>query len=55
MEDKLLKRIERLRKKLVKFANRNLTDPEVVQASQELDSLLNQYHRITRYQQLCFW
>ncbi|HWQ73406.1 MAG TPA: aspartyl-phosphate phosphatase Spo0E family protein [Desulfitobacteriaceae bacterium] len=55
MEDKLLKRIERLRKKLVKFGNRNLTDPEVVLVSQQLDSLLNQYYRITRYQQLCFW
>lgn len=55
MENKLLKRIERLRKKLIKFSDRNLADPEVVQVSQQLDNLLNQYHRITRYQQLCFW
>lgn len=55
MEKKLLKRIEGLRRKLNKFGHtRNLIDSEVVEVSQELDSLLNQYYRIT-YQQLSFW
>lgn len=56
MEIKLLKRIERLRKRLNKLGQtRNLIDPEVVQVSQQLDRLLNQYYSVTRYQQLSFW
>lgn len=56
MESVLLRRIERLRKKLNKFGMyRDLLDPEVVRISQQLDSLLNQYHRINCYQQLSFW
>lgn len=56
MESVLLRRIERLRKKLNKFGtDRDLLDPEVVRISQRLDSLLNQYQRISRYQQLSFW
>ena len=56
MEIKLLKRIEGLRKRLNRFGlTRNLIDPEVVQISQQLDRLLNQYNRIASYQQLSFW
>ena len=56
MKKKLLKRIEGLRKKLNKFGyNRNLIDDEVVEVSQQLDCLLNQYYRISAYQQLSFW
>ncbi len=56
MEKKLLKRIEELRKKLNKFAlTRDLIDSEVVEVSQQLDSLLNQYQRLASYQQLSFW
>ena len=56
MEDKIVKRIETLRGRLNKFAyNRNLIDPEVVDISQKLDRLLNQYQDKTRYQQLSFW
>ncbi|GAB6154038.1 aspartyl-phosphate phosphatase Spo0E family protein [Desulfosporosinus burensis] len=56
MEKKLLKRIEELRKRLNKFAlTRNLIDHEVVEVSQQLDRLLNQYQRISTYQQLSFW
>ena len=56
MEKKLLIRIEGLRKKLNKFGHtRNLIDSEVVEVSQQLDSLLNQYYRISTYQQLSFW
>ncbi|OLN28899.1 aspartyl-phosphate phosphatase Spo0E family protein [Desulfosporosinus metallidurans] len=56
MEKKLLKRIEELRKKLNKFAlTRDLIDSEVVEVSQQLDSLLNQYQRLVSYQQLSFW
>ncbi len=56
MEKKLLKRIEGLRKKLNKFGlNRNLFDKEVVEVSQQLDRLLNDYQRTTTYQQLSFW
>ncbi|MFZ3102243.1 MAG: aspartyl-phosphate phosphatase Spo0E family protein [Desulfitobacteriaceae bacterium] len=56
MEIKLLKRIEGLRKRLNKFGvTRNFIDPEVVQISQQLDCLLNQYYRINSYQQLSFW
>lgn len=56
MEIKLLRRIERLRKKLIRIGmNRNLVDPEVVEISQQLDTLLNQYCEIRRYQQLSFW
>jgi len=56
MENKLLKRIEALRKKLNKFGlNRNLVDVEVVKVSQQLDRLLNDYQRTISYQQLSFW
>ncbi|MDP4125982.1 MAG: aspartyl-phosphate phosphatase Spo0E family protein [Bacillota bacterium] len=56
MEKKLLKRIEELRKKLNKFAlTRNLVDSEVVEVSQQLDCLLNQYQRLVSYQQISFW
>lgn len=56
VEKKLLKRIEELRKKLNKFAlTRDLIDSEVVEVSQQLDSLLNQYQRLVSYQQLSFW
>lgn len=56
VEKKLLKRIERLRKKLNKFGyTRDLIDSEVVEVSQQLDRLLNQYHRISAYKQLSFW
>ncbi|AET66394.1 Spo0E like sporulation regulatory protein [Desulfosporosinus orientis DSM 765] len=56
MEKKLLKRIEVLRKRLNAFAfNRSLVDSEVVEVSQQLDQLLNQYQRISTYKQLSFW
>ena len=56
VEKKLLKRIEELRKKLNKFAlTRDLIDSEVVEVSQQLDSLPNQYQRLASYQQLSFW
>ncbi|EGW39408.1 MULTISPECIES: aspartyl-phosphate phosphatase Spo0E family protein [unclassified Desulfosporosinus] len=56
MEKKLLKRIEGLRKRLNKVGlTRNLIDSEVVEVSQQLDRLLNQYQKITSYQQLSFW
>lgn len=56
MEKNLLKRIEELRKKLNKFAlTRDLIDSEVVEVSQQLDGLLNQYQRLVSYQQLSFW
>lgn len=56
MENKLLKRIEGLRKRLNKYAmNRNLIDHDVVRISQQLDSLLNQYQRAVMYKQLSFW
>lgn len=56
MEKKLLKRIEVLRRKLNKFAlTHNLIDREVVEVSQQLDHLLNQYQRINTYKQLSLW
>ena len=56
MEKKLLKRIEGLRKKLNKFGyNRNLIDSEMVELSQQLDCVLNQYYRLGTYEQLSFW
>lgn len=56
MEKKLLKRIEALRQKLNKFElTSNLVDSEVVEVSQQLDKLLNQYQRVVSYQQLSFW
>lgn len=56
MEKKLLKRIEALRKKLNKLGlTRNLVDDEVVEVSQQLDKVLNQYQRVTAYQQMSFW
>jgi hypothetical protein len=56
MEIKLIKRIERLRKKLIRIGmNKNLVDPEVVEISQQLDILLNRYYEIRQYEQLSFW
>lgn len=56
MEEKLLRRIEKLRKKLNKLgATHNLIDNEVVLVSQQLDQLLNEYQRIMNYRQLSFW
>lgn len=56
MKTKLLKRIERKRKKLNKIGlSKRLIDPEVVEVSQQLDVLLNHYNEINRYQQLSFW
>ncbi|MDD2234517.1 MAG: aspartyl-phosphate phosphatase Spo0E family protein [Desulfitobacteriaceae bacterium] len=56
MEPKLLKKIERLRKKLNKIGkNGNLFDPEVVEVSRQLDILLNKYSELRRNQQLSFW
>lgn len=56
MEKKLLKRIEALRKKLNQLGlTHNLVDDEVVAVSQQLDHVLNQYQKVTAYQQLSFW
>jgi len=56
VEKKLLKRIEGLRKRLNKFGQtHNLIDSEVVEVSQKLDCLLNQYYKIGTYEQLRFW
>lgn len=56
MDKKLLKRIEVQRRKLNKFGiNRNLIDKEVVEVSQQLDRLLNEYQRQITYKQLSFW
>lgn len=45
--DNLLQQIERLRQDLhTLIANKNLSDPEVVSASQMLDAVLNEYGRI---------
>lgn len=48
--EKLQKKIEELRLKMVEVQEgKSFTDPEVVAASQELDSALNEYHEmITR-------
>ena len=46
MENRLLKEIERLRIELNKFGlKENLTDQEVIELSQQLDELLNQYQK----------
>lgn len=56
MEKRLLKKIEALRKRLNDYGLiHNLVDEDVVQMSQQLDVLLNQYQRIARYKQLSFW
>lgn len=56
MEEKLLKKIERLRKKLCKSAGKHkLIDSEVIAVSQELDGVLNQYQKLCAYKQLRFW
>lgn len=56
MEKRILKRIEALRKKLNQSGvNNNLLDKEVIELSQQLDLLLNQYYRIMKYEQLSFW
>lgn len=45
MNCQLLKPIEDMRKKLNQLgANKPLTDPEVVELSQKLDKLLNEYY-----------
>ena len=39
--------IEKMRKRLYDSArNKNLTDPEVTKASQELDNMLNEYAKL---------
>lgn len=44
--DNLLQQIERLRQDLhALIADKSLTDPEVVSASQMLDAVLNEYER----------
>ncbi|HHY26254.1 MAG TPA: aspartyl-phosphate phosphatase Spo0E family protein [Desulfitobacterium dehalogenans] len=56
MEKRLLKKIEVLRRKLYRYATtRSLVDDEVVELSQELDHLLNQYQRLDKYRQISFW
>ena len=56
MEEKLLKRIESLRRKLNKFGLKHeLIDSEVVEISQQLDGLLNQYQKLKTWKQLSFW
>jgi hypothetical protein len=56
MENRVLKRIEVLRRRLNKLGlRRNLIDPKVVEVSQELDGLLNQYQNASKYKQLSFW
>ncbi|SHN70077.1 aspartyl-phosphate phosphatase Spo0E family protein [Desulfitobacterium chlororespirans] len=56
MEKRLLKKIEALRKKLNRYATtHSLVDARVVELSQELDHLLNQYQRLNKYRQLSFW
>lgn len=56
MEEKLLKKIEVMRKKLNKSAcKQELVDSEVVEISQQLDVLLNRYYKLRAYQQLSFW
>ncbi|MHB8124566.1 MAG: aspartyl-phosphate phosphatase Spo0E family protein [Desulfitobacteriaceae bacterium] len=46
MEEILLQRIEELRTRLHNFAHtESLVAPEIVELSQRLDSLLNQYHQ----------
>lgn len=55
MEKRLLRKIEVLRKKLYRTAkSRSLVDEEVVEVSQELDELLNQYQRFYMYKQMTF-
>lgn len=45
MQCTVLKMVEYLRQELYKAVQgRSLTDPEVIEVSQELDHLLNQYH-----------
>ena len=56
MEKKILKRIEALRKRLNQLGlTHSLIDDEVVEVSQQLDRLLNEYQRVTAYRQLSFW
>ena len=56
MEKKILRRIEALRRKLNRLgATHSLVDSEVVELSQQLDSLLNQYYHLRSYQQLTLW
>jgi len=56
VEKRLLKKIEVLRRKLYRYATtRSLVDDEVVELSQELDHLLNQYQRLDKYRQISFW
>ncbi|MGE4271866.1 MAG: Spo0E family sporulation regulatory protein-aspartic acid phosphatase [Desulfitobacterium sp.] len=56
MEEKLLRKIEALRKSLYQNGTTYcLTDARVVAMSQELDRLLNEYQRIISIEQLSFW
>lgn len=50
MEQQLLDRIEVLRYQLyILSKGKDLVDPEVVQVSQELDRILNEYYRSNTY------
>ncbi len=56
MEKRLLKKIETVRKKLYRYGTtHSLVDEKVVELSQELDELLNQYQRLSMYKQISFW
>lgn len=47
MNNKLLFKIEELRRELNKYAHKkNLAEPEVLEISRKLDSLLNQYQKL---------
>lgn len=46
--ERLLKHIEQLRQQLHDLSKDNLTDPEVIIASQMLDAALNEYYRLMR-------
>ncbi|MDF2635531.1 MAG: Sporulation stage 0, Spo0E-like regulatory phosphatase [Pelosinus sp.] len=50
--EEILNKVEELRAKLNKLAeekNENLTDPEIIAVSRELDILLNTYHKLMTY------
>ena len=47
--EELIKQIEVLRLELVKTkVGRTYSDPEVITASQKLDEVLNEYHRLVK-------
>jgi flagellin-like hook-associated protein FlgL len=43
---KILQKIEELRQQLNSFQAKQLTDPEVIRISTELDQVLNEYQRV---------